>query len=90
MVLSMKGFQTENKSNYWLSFFHLSLYLIGLDAWLCRMVATISPIEIFFLYAFTACFIHRTGHLWLYQSLLNANFNFTKKNTTSFCLAFYT
>jgi hypothetical protein len=82
----MKGFQTENKSNYWLVFssFFVPCCCLGC---LVLLDMTISPIEIFFYTPLQHVLFIGPAIYGYTQSLLNANFNFTKKKL-HLCLAF--
>jgi AraC-like DNA-binding protein len=90
VLLAMKGFQTENKSNYWLSFFiflctlFVAPWMLGFAGWYdnqpYRDILFYTPLQhVLFIgpaiYGYT-------------QSLLNANFNFTKKQLLHFVPGF--
>ena len=86
VLLAVKGFRTENKSNYWLSFFILlcSLFvapwMLGFAGWYdnqpYRDILFYTPFQhLFFIGPAIYCYT---------QSLLNANFNFTKKQVLHF------
>lgn len=85
-LLALKGFQTENKSNYWLSFFiflcslFVAPWMLGFAGWYdnqpYRDILFYTPFQhLFFIGPIIYCYT---------QSLLNANFKLTTKQLLHF------
>ena len=86
VLLALKGFRTENKSNYWLSFFILlcalfvAPWMLGFAGWYdnqpYRNILFYTPLQhLLFIGPAIYCYT---------QSLLNANFSLTKKQFLHF------
>lgn len=86
VLLALKGFQTGNKSNYWLSFFiflcslYIAPWMLGFAGWYdnqpYRDILFYAPLQhLFFIGPTIFCYT---------QSLLNANFKSTKRQVVHY------
>ena len=86
VLLAIKGFRTDNKSNYWLSFFiflcslFIAPWMLGFAGWYDNQPYR----DILFYIPFQHLFFIGPAIYCYTLSLLNANFSFTKKQLLHF------